>query len=331
MILRTGAAAFLALCAAGAGATSPSEAQAGIDFVSGQRYYTGDGVPQNYTRAALLFRRAAGNGHPYAQFMLGLMLENGYGVDANLPEARLWYRRAAEQGESRAQRRLHDLGEALPPVATDPVVPPSATRAPAAVAMTPAPADGTPTPVAAAAVPRPTAAPSAPVPTPTTPQVPAPAPPAASEPEPAYAAPVPLAPLAAYTPLPKAETPVTPPPAERPRARAPALRVVLPLQELSPITADAVRQYRDAMAAADYGSALRALEQAREDGIPALGLDEPHTARELARLALLSDDAALARVYLQQASTLGAPRAEEAWTRLAAGADASAVAELLID
>jgi hypothetical protein len=129
----------------------------------------------------------------------------------------------------------------------------------------------------------------------------------------------------------RAAATAAPPPADRRGAVAPTLRVVLPTEQLSPITAGAIQQYRDAMAAADYASALRALEQAREDGIPALGLDEPHTARELARLAVLAQDNSLARVYLQQAISLGAPKAQEAWTQLSAGAEATVIAELLID
>jgi TPR repeat protein len=329
-IMKLMAVALLTQAALVVAANSPSAAQAGTDFVSGQRYYTGDGVPQDYARAAQLFRRAGSNGHPYAQYMLALMLEHGYGVTADLAEAKLWYRRAAKLGDLRAQRRLQSLGETpLAPLTTEtprPLPPPASRPAPVAPA---AEAPSAATQVQASAVAAAPALSLAPPAAPAAPAAPADAAPAES-PTPVYAPPVALPPLAAYSPPPVA-APAAPPPADRRGAVAPTLRVVLPTEQLSPITAGAIQQYRDAMAAADYASALRALEQAREDGIPALGLDEPHTARELARLAVLAQDNSLARVYLQQAISLGAPKAQEAWTQLSAGAEATVIAELLID
>lgn len=65
----------------------------------------------------------ANNGHPEAQYSLGIMYENGEGVAKDPVEAAKWYRKAAEQGHASAQFKLvllyasgegvaHDMAEA---------------------------------------------------------------------------------------------------------------------------------------------------------------------------------------------------------------------------
>jgi TPR repeat protein len=81
----------------------------GEDYVAGQRYFTGDGVPRNHAQAARLFRRAADADHPYAQYSLGLMYEQGYGVRKDMREALGWFERAAALGHGPARARLDAL------------------------------------------------------------------------------------------------------------------------------------------------------------------------------------------------------------------------------
>ena len=49
-------------------------------------------------RALVLYRRAAEQGDPVAQYQLGLMYEIGEGVPADAGEAEYWYGQAVDQG-----------------------------------------------------------------------------------------------------------------------------------------------------------------------------------------------------------------------------------------
>jgi len=320
----------------------PVADKGGDDYVSGQRYYTGDGVTQDYQRAEELFRRAAGRGHAYAQYSLGLMYDHGYGVKRDLGEARRWYQKAADGGDSRATTRLATLDAAVPagpvaaglgPEAGEPLshsaslpagtelikpaapaaTPPVATVAAAqpAVAAVPrgrrtvpaAPSSGAATPRAPAAI---VAVPAIP-----SPQAPTPVTPAAAMPAPATSAAPMLTPSIVMPPAPGAARPLLS-----------ALPVKLATSEMSPTTARAISDYQAAMNAANYGMALRALELAREAGeITALGLSETQSAEELARMAILANDGSLAQVYLRQAAALGSLPAQDALNRLAVTPD----------
>jgi hypothetical protein len=66
-------------------------------------YDKGQGVSQDYAEAVWWYRRAAEQGHPRAQTILGVKYEQGRGVPQNYTEAVQWYRRAAEQGNEVAQ------------------------------------------------------------------------------------------------------------------------------------------------------------------------------------------------------------------------------------
>lgn len=57
-------------------------------------------------QAAQWYRKAAEQGHPQAQLMLGMMLKEGVGVAQNRSEAAEWLRKAAEQGHPMAQLEL---------------------------------------------------------------------------------------------------------------------------------------------------------------------------------------------------------------------------------
>lgn len=64
------------------------------------------GVPQDYVAAVKCFTDAAWQGHPDAQWNLGVCYHDGFGVEKNLSEAVKWWRAASEQGHSEAQFRL---------------------------------------------------------------------------------------------------------------------------------------------------------------------------------------------------------------------------------
>ena len=83
------------------------------DFQAGlEAYERGD-----YAVALREWRPLAEQGHPWTQFMLGLMYADGEGVPKDDTEAVKWYRKAAEQGEALAQAKLglkYDTGEGVP-------------------------------------------------------------------------------------------------------------------------------------------------------------------------------------------------------------------------
>lgn len=72
---------------------------------------------QDYMLASQIFFPLAEYGDPAAQGYLGFMFETGRGVPQNYTEAAMWYRRAAEQGDSLAQYSLgllYDKGQGVP-------------------------------------------------------------------------------------------------------------------------------------------------------------------------------------------------------------------------
>ncbi|SPE55818.1 Sel1 repeat protein (fragment) [Verrucomicrobia bacterium] len=71
-----------------------------------QHYAKGDGVPQNYTNAAIYMRKAADRGNTFAQNDLGAFYARGLGVEQDFQEAAKWYRKAAENGDALAQFTL---------------------------------------------------------------------------------------------------------------------------------------------------------------------------------------------------------------------------------
>lgn len=70
------------------------------------RYYRGEGVPQDKEKAAELYNEAGNNGDMVAQYTLGYMYDKGDGIDKDRDKAMLWYEKAAEQGHEAAQNRL---------------------------------------------------------------------------------------------------------------------------------------------------------------------------------------------------------------------------------
>lgn len=79
-----------------------TEAQTRLGFIYGE----GVGVPQNYAESVKWYRKAADQGNADAQHELGFMYSKGVGVSQNYAEAVKWYRRAADQGNAYAQSFL---------------------------------------------------------------------------------------------------------------------------------------------------------------------------------------------------------------------------------
>lgn len=67
------------------------------DYRQGLRYALGNGVPQDYQKAAELLLKAALQGVPDAQYNLGALYANGLGVAKDPLRAATWYQAAAQQ------------------------------------------------------------------------------------------------------------------------------------------------------------------------------------------------------------------------------------------
>ena len=73
----------------------------------GEAYEEGIGVKKNPEIAFEWYLKAAEQGHPGAENMVGRFLKNGWaGIPVNKEEATKWYRRAAEHGHSSGQYNL---------------------------------------------------------------------------------------------------------------------------------------------------------------------------------------------------------------------------------
>ena len=98
---------------------------AGEQYFLGLMYEKGQGVPQDFWKAATWYRRAALQNHAYAQLRLGNIYSGISKPDDNLPhsspdyevaEAPEWYRKAANQGLADAQfylGRMYEQGKGV--------------------------------------------------------------------------------------------------------------------------------------------------------------------------------------------------------------------------
>lgn len=75
-------------------------------YMLGNSYQRGEGVPQDGSTAAKWYRKAADQGNHEAQYMLGNGYQRGEGVPKDDSTAAKWYRKAADQGNREAQYRL---------------------------------------------------------------------------------------------------------------------------------------------------------------------------------------------------------------------------------
>ena len=76
------------------------------DVQSGDLYYQGHGVPQDYTKARQWYEKAAAGGDADAMNDLGLLYEQGLGVPQDYPKAKEWYEKAADAGSATAMNSL---------------------------------------------------------------------------------------------------------------------------------------------------------------------------------------------------------------------------------
>jgi hypothetical protein len=75
-------------------------------FDLGHMYFHGEGVPQDYTKAAHWYRLSADQGNAAAQSGIGYMYHNGKGVPQNDAEALRWNLLSAKQGDAKAQNNI---------------------------------------------------------------------------------------------------------------------------------------------------------------------------------------------------------------------------------
>ena len=76
----------------------------------GLMYYRGEGLPQDYQKAALWYRRAAERGDVDAQLNLGLMYAQGLGLTQSFYEAFKWF-----EHQVHFEGKCFRLSEDLPP------------------------------------------------------------------------------------------------------------------------------------------------------------------------------------------------------------------------
>jgi TPR repeat protein len=79
---------------------------ASAQYILGNAYVSGDGVPEDTAEAAKWFKKAAEQGQPEAQFNLGMMYYEGAGVPLDRAEAVKWYTAAAKRGIAEAAYNL---------------------------------------------------------------------------------------------------------------------------------------------------------------------------------------------------------------------------------
>ena len=75
------------------------------NFDAGLRAYE----KQDYSTALKEWRPLADQGHPRAQFILGLMYYDGKGVPQDYNEAAKWFQQSADRGYARAQYNLGEM------------------------------------------------------------------------------------------------------------------------------------------------------------------------------------------------------------------------------
>ena len=97
--------------------TSKKQEDGKAEYKMGEKYFEGKGVPQDYTKAAEWYRKAAEQGNTDAQFVLGAMYYKGQGVPQDYTVAAKWYREAAKQGDADIQfilGALYNYGQGVP-------------------------------------------------------------------------------------------------------------------------------------------------------------------------------------------------------------------------
>jgi len=86
---------------------------AGYQYGLGEKYRKGSGVTPDDAQAVEWYRKAADQGHGYAQYRLGEMYRDGRGIPQDKAQAAVWFRKAAEQripGAMEALRQMEASG-----------------------------------------------------------------------------------------------------------------------------------------------------------------------------------------------------------------------------
>jgi hypothetical protein len=86
--------------------TSAEQSDARAETRLGTKYYYGDGVSQDYSKALSWYRKAADQGFSGGEEGLAYLYLHGQGVSQDYAEALRWYRKAAEQGDAKAETAL---------------------------------------------------------------------------------------------------------------------------------------------------------------------------------------------------------------------------------
>jgi uncharacterized protein len=86
-----------------------SVAQAYLGFM----FETGRGVPQNYSEAAMWYRRSAEQGNGAAQYSLGLLYDKGFGVPRDDVEAHRWLNLSTSLASSRDRAGRERIRDAI--------------------------------------------------------------------------------------------------------------------------------------------------------------------------------------------------------------------------
>jgi TIR domain/Sel1 repeat len=90
---------------------STDQGNSATNYDLGRRYEKGEGVPQDYRKAAEFFQKAADRGNAEAQYNLGWLYEHGNGVPQDYKKAAEFFQKAADRGNARAQYHLGWLYE----------------------------------------------------------------------------------------------------------------------------------------------------------------------------------------------------------------------------
>jgi hypothetical protein len=93
------------------------QGDAKAEYMLGDIYYYGQGVPQDYNEAIRWFRKVADQNYANGEGSLGYMYLHGLGVAQDYNMALNWYHKAADQGDAKAQNGLGNIysqGQGVP-------------------------------------------------------------------------------------------------------------------------------------------------------------------------------------------------------------------------
>jgi TPR repeat protein len=85
------------------------------EFMLGNLYVNGKGVPQDNSEALIWFQRAAEQGHRVAKLYLGVMYAEARGVPQDYVRAHMWFSLSAAQGEQKAVKTLEMIEPKMTP------------------------------------------------------------------------------------------------------------------------------------------------------------------------------------------------------------------------